>query len=174
MDAPYRELFERSPDAILIMEGDRFVDCNPSAVRMLRFPSREALLKCYSGAANPDGRPAHPADLSPPSQPDGRDSFEKAEEYLRTTFERGSHTFEWLHVCADGAPLLVEVQLTVVRRSTKPVIHVVWRDISERRRLEAELRRSQRLTDRLLCPRCCRRRGSRRRCRRLRRFRSDR
>jgi nitrogen-specific signal transduction histidine kinase/CheY-like chemotaxis protein len=35
--------------------------------------------------------------------------------------------------------------LTVVRRGEKPVVHVVWRDISERKRLEAELRQAQRL-----------------------------
>jgi DNA-binding NtrC family response regulator len=27
----YRELFEHSPDAILVIEGDRFIDCNPAA-----------------------------------------------------------------------------------------------------------------------------------------------
>ena len=88
---------------------------------------------------------AHPAEMSPPRQPDGRDSFEKAEEILALTFERGSHTFEWEHLCADGASLIVEVQLTRVRGGEKPVLHVVWRDISERKRLEAELRRAQRL-----------------------------
>lgn len=141
----YQELFERSPDAILIMEGDRFVDCNPAAVRMLRFPSKQALLERYSGATSRGAQRAHPADLSPPFQPDGRDSFAKAEEYLAITFERGSHTFEWTHLCSDGNPLLVEVQLTVVRRGEKPMLLVVWRDISERKRLEAELRRAQRL-----------------------------
>ena len=141
----YRELFELSPDAILIMEGDRFVDCNPAAVRMLRFSDQRALLERYSGATDRGALRAHPADISPPCQPDGRDSFEKAEEFLEIAFERGSHTFEWTHLCADGEPLLVEVQLTAVRRGKKPVLHVVWRDISERKRLEAELRRAQRL-----------------------------
>jgi signal transduction histidine kinase/CheY-like chemotaxis protein len=140
----YQELFERSPDAILIMEGDRFIDCNPAAVKMLRFPDKEALLERYSGSGS-GALSAHPAEMSPPRQPDGRDSYEKAEEFLALTFERGSLTFEWTHVCADGEPLLVEVQLTVVRRGEKPVLHVVWRDISERKRLEAELRRAQRL-----------------------------
>ena len=41
---PYRELFEHSPDAILVIEEDRFVDCNPAAVRMLRFPNKQALM----------------------------------------------------------------------------------------------------------------------------------
>ncbi len=141
----YRELFERSPDAILIIEGDRFVDCNPAAVRMLRFPDKQTLLERYSGETHRGALSAHPADLSPPLQADGRDSFEKAEEFLAIAFERGSHAFEWTHLCADGEHLLVEVQLTVVRRGEKPLLHVVWRDISERRRLEAELRRAQRL-----------------------------
>lgn len=84
---------------MLVMRGDRFVDCNPAAVRMLRFPNREALLRRFSGKDDPEGRPAHPADLSPPLQPDGRNSFEKAEDYLELAFERGTHTFEWLHLC---------------------------------------------------------------------------
>jgi signal transduction histidine kinase/ActR/RegA family two-component response regulator len=141
----YRDIFEHSPDAILVIEGDRFVDCNPAAVRMLRFPNKAALLERYSGATEAGGLSAHPAEMSPSHQPDGRDSFEKAEEFLALTFERGSHTFEWEHLCADGAPLLVEVQLTRVRGGERPVLHVVWRDISERKRLEAELQRAQRL-----------------------------
>ena len=131
----YRDVFECSPDAILIIEGDRFVDCNPAALRMLRYADKKALLKLR----------AHPAEISPPNQPNGRDSFEMAEEYLGITFESGSHTFEWTHLCGDGEHLLVEVQLTVVRHGEKPVVHVVWRDISERKRLEAELRQAQRL-----------------------------
>ena len=37
-------------------------------------------------------------------------------EILERTFREGSQTFEWEHLCADGEPLLVEVQLTVIRR----------------------------------------------------------
>ena len=62
----YRELFERSPDAILIIEGDRFVDCNPAAVRMLRFPDKQALLERYSGETHRGALRAHPADLRRP------------------------------------------------------------------------------------------------------------
>ncbi len=141
----YREFFEQSPDAILIIEGDRFVNCNPAAVHMLRFPDKQALLERFSRASDHGGLSAHPADISPPNQPDGRDSYEKAEEYMEIAFDRGNHTFEWEHLCADGESLLVEVQLTVVRRGEKPRLHVVWRDIRERKRMEEELRRAQRL-----------------------------
>jgi PAS domain-containing protein len=72
----YQEWFERSPDAILIIEGDRFVDCNPAAVRMLRFPDKKSLLERYSAETDRGALSAHPADISPSRQPDGRDSFE--------------------------------------------------------------------------------------------------
>ena len=58
MDEPtdaYQELFEHSPDAILIIEEERFVDCNPAAARMLRFPNKQALLERESGS--PQGPP---------------------------------------------------------------------------------------------------------------------
>ena len=141
----YRELFERSPDAILVIEGDRFVDCNPAAVRMMRYASKAELLARYSGDTEHGALRAHPGEFSPPRQPDGRDSFEKANEMMAIAFEQGSHLFEWDHLRADGEVFPVEVQLTVVRRGDDPLLHVVWRDISERKRLEAELRQSQRL-----------------------------
>jgi two-component system cell cycle sensor histidine kinase/response regulator CckA len=141
----YRELFENSPDAILIIEEERFVDCNPAAVRMMRFPSKRALLERYSGGQRAGTLRAHPSEFSPPVQPDGRDSFEKAEEMMQIAIERGSHRFEWDHLRADGEVFPVEVMLTAVDRGPKRVIHVVWREIAERKKLEQKLRQAQRL-----------------------------
>jgi len=49
----YRELFERSADAILIIDGDTFVDCNQATVDMLRYRTKRELLQ------------THPSELSP-------------------------------------------------------------------------------------------------------------
>jgi len=141
----YKQLFECSPDAILIIEDDRFVDCNSAAVEMLRFPTKQALLERYSGGKEEGTLRAHPGEFSPPTQPDGRNSFEKADEILKTAFERGSQTFEWEHVRADGELFLVEVVLTPVYRDEGRMLHVVWREIGERKKLEAKLRQAQRL-----------------------------
>ncbi|MBW2577534.1 MAG: response regulator [Deltaproteobacteria bacterium] len=141
----YRELFENSPDAILIIEEERFVDCNPAAARMMGFPSKQALLERYSGGQKEGTLRAHPSEFSPPIQPDGRDSFEKAEAMMQIVIEQGSHCFEWDHLRADGEVFSVEVMLTAVDRGPKHVIHVVWRDIAERKKLEQKLRQSQRL-----------------------------
>ncbi len=141
----YKALFELSPDAILIIEGDRFVDCNPAAVTMLRFPSKQALIDRYTPGAGDNVLGAHPGELSPTTQPDGRNSFEKAAEMMQIALERGSHRFEWEHVRADGDVFPVEVMLTVVEREPKHLIHVVWREIAERKKLEQDLRLAHRL-----------------------------
>jgi len=141
----YKAFFELSPDAILIIEGDRFVDCNPAAVSMLRFPSKQALIERYTPGAGDNRLGAHPGELSPPTQPDGRNSFEKADEMMKIAFEHGNHRFEWDHVRADGEIFPVEVMLTVVDREPKSILHVVWREIGERRKLEQDLRLAQRL-----------------------------
>ena len=130
---PYRELFERSADAILIIEGDTFVDCNQATVELLGYENRAQLLE------------THPSELSPPTQPDGRDSFEKANEMIAIAFENDSHRFEWDHLRADGVIVPVEVLLTAVQRGDQPILHVVWRDITERKELEHQLRHAQKM-----------------------------
>ncbi len=129
----YREYFERSADAILIIDGGSFVDCNEATVEMLRYPSKDEILR------------THPSELSPSTQPDGRDSYEKAEEMISLAFDRGNHRFEWSHRRADGEVFPVEVLLTAVEVDGRPCLHVVWRDITERKALEAQLRQSQKM-----------------------------
>ena len=141
----YRALFEHSADAILVIENERFVDCNPAAVKTLRFPDKKSLLERFSGGTRDGTLRAHPGEFSPPTQPDGRNSFEKADEILAVAFERGSQTFEWDHVRADGEVFAVEVQLTPIDSGDRHVLLVQWREIGERKRMEAELHRRQRL-----------------------------
>ncbi|MBE9472440.1 MAG: PAS domain-containing protein, partial [Chloroflexi bacterium] len=43
-ETKFRLLFERSPDAMLLLDGDVFVDCNQAAVEMMRCSSKEQLL----------------------------------------------------------------------------------------------------------------------------------
>jgi hypothetical protein len=66
----YRQYFERTVDAFLIIEGDMVVDCNQATVEMLRYRTRDELLR------------THPSELSPEFQPDGRRSYEKANEMM--------------------------------------------------------------------------------------------
>jgi PAS domain S-box-containing protein len=126
-DDLYRQYFECTGDAFLIIEGDVFVDCNQATVEMLRYRTRDEVLQ------------THPSQLSPEFQSDGRRSFDKANEMMAVAAERGSHRFEWEHKRADGEVFPVEVLLTAVSAADRPLLHVVWRDLTERRRLEADL-----------------------------------
>src|ERR1035437_3552230 len=66
----YRDLFEKSGDAILIINNGRFMDCNQATINMLHYKNKKDLLN------------THPSELSPDIQPDGRLSLEKADEMM--------------------------------------------------------------------------------------------
>ncbi len=125
----YRTLFERSADAVLIIEGDNFVDCNSATVKMLGYKNKKELLN------------THPSQLSPPLQPDGQDSFEKANQMMAMAFAQGSNRFEWDHQRKNGEVFPVEVLLTSIPFKEGNFLHVVWRDITERKQAESELER---------------------------------
>ena len=127
-----RLLFERNADAISILDGKRFVfaDCNEAVVRMLRANSKNQICN------------KHPAALSPEIQPDGRNSFEKADEILKC-IKQGSQRFEWMHRRFDGEDFLVEVSLNIVQLADSPLVVAVWREIGEHKRLEVALKASE-------------------------------
>ncbi|MHB1035423.1 MAG: PAS domain S-box protein [Pirellulales bacterium] len=127
----FMDVLYASSDAILLIDGETFVDCNEATARMLGYSSRDEFLM------------THPSELSPPTQPDGRSSFEKANEMMRTAFERGFHRFEWMHRRANGEDFSVEVSLTPVVMRGKSLLHCVWRDITDRKRTEETLRESE-------------------------------
>jgi len=119
----FRELYERSGDAILIIQNGRFVDCNQTTINLLNYNSKDDILNL------------HPSKLSPEFQNDGRNSVEKADELMREALEKGSIRFEWEHLKSDGSIIPLEVLLTSI--SNEPgnkVMHVVWRDITNRRK----------------------------------------
>lgn len=130
---PYRELFERSADAVMILDGGAFLDCNQATVEMFRYPDKAQILT------------THPSAISPPTQPDGRDSFTKANEMIALALARGSHRFEWDHQRADGEVFPVEVLLTAVPRGGRSILHCVLRDITARKKLEEHLRLTQKM-----------------------------
>ncbi|MCA9755815.1 MAG: response regulator [Candidatus Eisenbacteria bacterium] len=126
-EASFRHLFESSPDSAWIVRNNHFVECNPAAVREFGYEGREAFLNL------------HPSQISPPRQPDGRDSFSAAEEAMRVAFERGSNRFEWVHRRADGTTFWAEVTLSAITHGGEPLLHGVVHDINEEKRAKSEL-----------------------------------
>ena len=77
----YRVLFEDSADANWLMDGKGFLDCNSAALQMFGYSACTEM--------------THPADISPPNQPDGRSSRTMAEQKMSAAFLNGKERFEW-------------------------------------------------------------------------------
>lgn len=127
----FAQLFELSPDPTWIIDGNRFVECNAAAVSALGYSDINALMNI------------HPSRLSPPSQPDGEDSFTKAERMMALARENGLHRFEWLHTKADGSIFPAEVTLSGITIEGRQLLYCVWRDISARKAVEYRLAESE-------------------------------
>ncbi len=127
-ESRFRRLFEGSADAMLLLDMDsrRFVDGNAAAVVMLGLADRAEMLDM------------HPAELSPPQQPDGRDSAAKAAEMIETARCQGFHRFEWVHCSHARAPFPVDVLLTPITSGSPALAVTTWRDLSEAKRIARE------------------------------------
>jgi PAS domain S-box-containing protein len=128
----YHTLYNSSSDAVMLLNDQGFFDCNPATVALFGCANRE------------DFCTKHPADLSPPTQPDGTDSHTLASEYISLAQKQGNYRFEWIHQRADtSATFPVEVLLTAMELDGNPVLQAVVRDITVRKRAEEELRRAK-------------------------------
>ena len=123
----YHTLFETSTDAIMMLTKDGgFFDGNQAAFDLFGFSSKEDFLQM------------RPSELSPPTQPDGKDSLTASLEHIETALTTGSDSFEWLHKKKDGALFTGEIRMSTLELGEKKVLQALVRDITERKRAREE------------------------------------
>ena len=127
----FEKLFQSSPDGILLIENDTFVQCNQKMIDIFGYDSKEAFLT------------ARPLDILPPKQPDGAHSVVKLKEMKHLAMQKGNHQFEWVYKKADGTPFWTDIMLTYITLNGRDTMYVVCRDISERKEIELELARQK-------------------------------
>ena len=115
----YKAIFESAGDAIFLMQGDKFIECNPKTLEIFAC-SRDDII----------GKP--PYDFSPTKQPDGRSSKEAACELIRRACDGEPLVFEWLHRRLDGTEFPAEVTLTCLHIEKENTLLAIVRDISDR------------------------------------------
>jgi PAS domain S-box-containing protein len=130
-EARYRALFDGSPDAILLADPETgiILDANPAASRLLARPHEEIV-------------GLHQSKFHPP----------RREKYTRATFSHHAeatgkqgkmHPVENIVLCPDGSEVPVEILAQMVFIGKKKVLQGVFRDITERKRVELALREGE-------------------------------
>ena len=127
----FEKLFKSSPDGILLIEHDRFIQCNQKMLDIFGYTSEEKFLN------------ARPLAISSRKQPDGSHSVLKMREMKHFALEKGSHQFEWVFKKENGEHFWTDIMLTSIELNGRNIIYVVCRDISRRKEIELELARQK-------------------------------
>ncbi|MFO7817240.1 MAG: PAS domain S-box protein [Desulfovibrionales bacterium] len=138
-EARFKTLFDASADAIVTIKNGKYVDCNQAALELLGIRDKADFLN------------TSPEKWAPEKQPDGSLSAEKQWEMMDRAFKNGTHRFEWTRYKADGCILPLEVQLTALHDyDGQLVLIAAWRDLTGKKRAEAEIARSNDLMQNVL------------------------
>jgi PAS domain S-box-containing protein len=127
----YKTTFESSMDALMLLDERGFFSCNRSTLLLFGCKSVEEFAKY------------HPADLSPPKQPDGLPSTQAAMNHIDRAFKTGTDSFFWIHRRVNGTIFSAEVLLTRIPLKDQNVLQATVRDITERKKAEEMLRLSE-------------------------------
>ncbi len=125
----YTTIFNNAQDTIFIATDGKFTDCNPKTMEMY-------------GCRREDIIGHRPWEFSPPQQPDGRDSQEKAMEKIFAAQAGNPQRFEWKHRKLDGTVFDAEINLNHIEVEGVTGLLAVIRDISERKKAQEELQRA--------------------------------
>ena len=127
----YFTLFEKMADPVLLFKDNQFINCNEATLKLLAYPNKATFLNLS------------PWDISPEFQADGHSSYEKSKAINALAMHSGHHRYDWQHLRYDGVIVPVEVTLTAINHYGDVLLHVVWRDITERQKTEQALRESE-------------------------------
>jgi len=125
----FADVFENAQDAIMILRGNLFVDCNRKTLDLFGC-TREELIN------------QSPEKFSPPLQPDCKNSHDKAREMIERAASSGSHIFEWRHMKTSGEVFDAEVYLRPFKIGRKRFLQATVRDITERIAVQDALKSS--------------------------------
>ncbi|WP_273453623.1 PAS domain-containing protein [Nevskia ramosa] len=130
-EARLRAIFDYNRIGLVMIDEQRqFSEANPSLRELLGIEDEQEFARDFPS-------------FSPPRQPDGRPSMEKAEEVIGLAFERGYNRFDWMHQTRAGELRPCEVALTRIQLGGKTQLFATMIDLRERTRHEAELKAAE-------------------------------
>lgn len=129
----YKALFFSSRDAIMTIEPPfwNYTSGNPAALKMFNIKNEKDFIN------------KTPSEFSPEFQTDGTKSTEKSNELIKIALNKGENNFEWIHKRIGGEEFPSEVTLSKVEMNGSAFIQSIVRDISDRKKLERQLKESE-------------------------------
>lgn len=126
----YQTIFDFITDAIFILEVStgKIIDVNDAMTAMYGYASKEEVLKLTIDNLSPETDPYNDT---------------TAEEHIRRTIDEGPQTFDWIAKRKDGNTFWVEMKLKKINIEGIERILAVGRDISKRKKLEEELKKTE-------------------------------
>jgi PAS domain S-box-containing protein len=125
----FKIIFEKSHSAVLILEDEKIIDCNPKSEKFFGLSKKELLGK-------------HPAELSPEFQEDNLRSIEKAKQLINSAMNGNSENFEWLHK-RNNDLIYADVYLSPITLDNKEFLIAFLYDITSRKKNELILKESK-------------------------------
>ena len=106
----FEKFFNNVPAVCTFWDENRNLSmCNHAAAELFGLDSPQEYLDRFP-------------ELSPPVQPCGTPSFEKAMSFVEEAFTRGFSSFDWMHQKPDGTPIPAIVSLTHTELDGKPAL----------------------------------------------------
>ncbi len=135
----YERIFQNSPDAMWIINEDGvIVDVNESACKLFRC-NKSWLV----------GNRPHRIAYYPPNVPE-KEKIDEEQSIVKRAAKGEVINFEHWHNCGDGSKILAQVHLRTLQLDEEKLILVSFRDITRQKKLEDELRESERRFSELL------------------------
>ncbi|WP_177428688.1 transporter substrate-binding domain-containing protein [Candidatus Venteria ishoeyi] len=128
----FKSLFNMSPDAIMVLRGESWSDCNPAALQLFGLNNKHDFLNLS------------PLVFFPQTQPNGKKSLLLIQKFVAIAYETGTCFFEWAYRKQDtGEIFMAEVHLALVMLHDVPHIYAIIRDISDRKQIETDLKQAK-------------------------------
>lgn len=130
-ESRYRNLFETSPNGIIIYHNRQVCDCNDEMVNLFRVASKHNII----------GK--GPSDLSTDVQPSGESSAVAIEAFLADVFTLGFKKTDWQFKRFDGEKFYAEILASSFMNKGKKMIHATIRDVTARRKSERQIEKAR-------------------------------
>jgi PAS domain S-box-containing protein len=115
----YRSVFENANDAVFLMRGNKFIECNRKTLEMFGLDDYDEIIQHT------------PLDFSPEFQLDDTTSQEAAADYIQKAVSGTPQRFKWIHTKADGREFPTEVSLSHLRLNREDLLLAIVRDQSK-------------------------------------------